>query len=75
MYYIVDDVIKYIRNYLILIPVPAKMTSPGPGRTRPKDNRLCVRILQAPPPPVSNVTCVCAMPVLFITHRLLRIEL
>ena len=26
------------------------------GSTRPKDNRLCVRILQALPPHVSNVT-------------------
>ena len=45
------------------------MVAKIPGRTRPKDNRLCVRVLQAPPPHVSIVTCVCAMPVLFITHR------
>ena len=37
-----------------------------PGRTRPKDNRLGVRILQAPSPHVSNVPCVCAMPALVI---------
>ena len=29
-----------------------------PGSTRPKDNRLGVRVLQAPPPHVSNVPCV-----------------
>ena len=33
---------------------------------RPKDNRLGVRALQAPPPYVSNVPCVCAMPALVI---------
>ena len=40
----------------------------SPGRTRPKDNRLGVRVLQAPPPHVSNVpcVCVCAMPALVI---------
>ena len=37
-----------------------------PVRTRPKDNRLGVRVLQAPPPHVSNVSCVCAMPALVI---------
>ena len=40
-----------------------------PGSTRPKDNRLCVRVLQAPPPHESNVPCVFAMPVPLITHR------
>ena len=33
--------------------------------TRPKDNRLDVHVLQAPPH-VSNVPCVCAMPALVI---------
>ena len=47
----------------------ASSPAASPGCTRPKDNRLCVRILQAPPNDDSNVTCVCAMPVLFITHR------
>ena len=45
-----------------------------PGRTRPKDNRLCVRILQAPPPHTSKgdvrVCHACA-----VHHTSLRIEL
>ena len=44
------------------------MVAKIPGRTRPKENRLCVRVLQAPPPHVSNVPCVFAMLVPLITH-------
>ena len=61
---------RSIAPSVVLSMICAEVWCPGRCAAHArKTTCLCVRLLQAPPPHVCDVTCVCAMPVLFITHR------